>query len=221
MKKQLLIFGAPGVGKGTQAKLLADKLGIAHISTGDILREAVSKETEMGKLAKEIMNRGELVPDDIIIGIVKDTLKEEKCSNGFILDGFPRTVKQAEMLDTILIELNSNNILLINIIVEYDLIIQRLSNRKMCTSCGSILSIDSIEEDERCPKCKTLGKLIKRKDDEVDVIKNRLEVYHNLTEPVLNYYRNKDIKIISVDGSKTIGEVHQIILQELEKIYKN
>ena len=142
MKKQLLIFGAPGVGKGTQAKLIADKLDIAHISTGDILREAVTKGTQMGKLAKEIMDRGELVPDDIMIGIVKDTIKEDKCLNGYILDGFPRTVKQAEMLDVILKEINSNNIILINIIVDSELIIKRLSNRKMCTSCGSILSID-------------------------------------------------------------------------------
>ncbi|MBN2570491.1 MAG: adenylate kinase [Ignavibacteriales bacterium] len=219
MKKQLLIFGAPGVGKGTQAKLIADKLEIAHISTGDILREAVSKETEMGKLAKVIMEKGELVPDNIMIGIVRDTLKEDKCSNGYILDGFPRTVKQAEMLDEILKELNSNDICLINIEVDNKLIIQRLSNRKMCTNCGSILSIDAIEEPERCPKCKAVGKLIKRKDDEVEVIKNRLEIYHNLTEPVLSYYKKKSIKIISVDGSKTIGDVNLTILRELKGYY--
>ncbi len=215
MTMQIIIFGAPGVGKGTQAKLIASKLNLAHISTGDILREAIKNETEMGIKAKEIVQSGGLVPDEIVGGIVKETLQEEKCKNGFILDGFPRTLKQAEILSKILSELNNERLFLIKLNAADEVIISRLSNRLVCSQCANILNKNDVTENFKCPSCGSINSYIKRKDDDEEVIKKRLEVYHETTAPVFDYYKNKAI-VIEVDGTQAIEDVTKEILEKLK-----
>lgn len=203
---QLILFGPPGVGKGTQAKVLSSKYNIPHISTGDILREAVKNKTPLGNKAKEIMQRGELVPDDIMIGIVKDTLGQQRCKNGFVLDGFPRSIGQAESLHKILEELKFNNIHVINITANDQELIKRLTNRRACKSCGSIFIYYEIKDKNECPVCGAKESFYQRNDDKEEVIKHRLEVYNSTTKPVLQYYKEQK-KVVDIDG-----------LQEIEKV---
>lgn len=211
---RLIIFGSPGVGKGTQAKIISEKLNIAHISTGDILREAVKNQTQNGLRAKEYMDRGELVPDEIVGGIVRDTLKESKCENGFIFDGFPRTLNQAEILDKILHELPEEPLHLIKLNAEDDVIIKRLSSRRVCRECGYITTLERIENRNDCPKCGTENSFFKRDDDDEEVIKNRLRVYYETTEPVLNFYTDKAINY-NISG---IGDKNEIFSNILKKL---
>ena len=208
---QIIIFGSPGVGKGTQAKILASKLGIAHISTGDILREAIKKESELGKRAKAIVEKGELVPDDIMGGIILEVLKEDKCKNGFILDGFPRTIAQAKILDNIFAELYTEKPLIIKLNVDDNIIIDRLTNRLVCNKCGNIIGKSEYEEDYICHVCKSTNSYYKRKDDDEEVIKRRLKVYHETTAQVFDYYSDKT-RVIEVDGTHSIEEVTNKIL---------
>ena len=204
----IILFGAPGVGKGTQAKILSEKFNIAHISTGDILRESIKQDSELGKKAKSIIEKGELVPDNLMIEIVKNALKSEKCKNGYILDGFPRTVYQAELLDNLFKELNHPDPKIINIAADDEIIVERLSNRRVCRDCGNI----AIKDSESCPICGKTGTLEKRKDDDENVIRKRMEVFHKNTEPVLNYYKTK---VITVDGLQEIIAVSEDILKKL------
>lgn len=213
---QLLLFGAPGVGKGTQAKLLSSKLNIPHISTGDILRQAVKDQTDVGKKAQEIMNRGNLVPDEIMIDIIRDRLVKEDCKNGFILDGFPRTEKQAAELDRLLTEIKKDDITLINILADENEIIKRLNNRRACKVCGKIFTLNEIEGIKDCPNCGAENSFYLREDDQENVIRNRLEVFRIETEPVLKYYQTKKKKIISVNGLGFINEVNAHLLKILE-----
>ena len=215
MKKlQILMFGAPGAGKGTQAKILSSERHIPHISTGDILREAVSKKTELGLKAKAIMEAGELVPDEIMGGIIRDVLFSDKCKPGYILDGFPRTINQANILDGILKEIDEGYPIVIELDADDELIINRLSSRRVCSECGYIVNLNSLEDPTTCPNCGAKNSFIKRKDDEEDVIKNRLNVYHQTTKPVLDFYRNK-AKIISIDAALPVEEVAKKITDEL------
>jgi len=211
---QLLLFGAPGVGKGTQAKLLSSKFNIPHISTGDILRQAVKDQTELGKKAHEIMSRGELVPDEIMIGIIKYRLNKSDCQKGFILDGFPRTENQAIELDRLMAELNLGQLKLINIFADEEEIVKRLNKRRACKNCGSIFSLSEIQGKETCPKCNAKNSFYLRDDDKEEVIRKRLEVFRNTTESVLNYYR-KQGKVISVNGLGSVQEVNNEILKAL------
>jgi len=211
---QVIIFGAPGVGKGTQAKILASKLGIAHISTGDILREAIKNGTVTGLKAKAIVESGGLVPDEIMGGIIKDALKEGKYQNGSILDGFPRTKAQALILDQIFAELSVNKPVLIKIDADDKIIIDRISNRLVCNSCGNILVKNDVSENFVCPVCNSKNSYIKRKDDAEEVIKRRLELYHEMTAPVFEHYKDK-AKIIEVDGTEAIGTVTRNILRQI------
>ncbi|MEW6004979.1 MAG: adenylate kinase [Stygiobacter sp.] len=211
---RIIIFGAPGVGKGTQAKILSNKLNIIHVSTGDILREAIKSETELGKKAKAIVESGELVPDDIVAGIIKDVLMDGKSKNGFILDGFPRTVNQAIILEKIFNELNIHNFYLVKLDASDEIIIDRIVNRLVCSKCGNILNKNLVTENFVCPKCNSLNSYMKRKDDDEEVIKRRLRVYREQTEPVFNFYKDK-AKIIEVDGTKLIDEVTNDILLKL------
>jgi adenylate kinase len=211
---QLILFGPPGVGKGTQAKFLSSKYNIPHISTGDILREAVKNKTPLGNKAQEIMQRGELVPDDIVIGIVKDTLSQPKCRGGFILDGFPRSLGQAESLDKILHELNFNNVHVINITANDQELIKRLTNRRACKSCGSIFIYDVVKDKKECPVCSAKNSFYQRNDDKEDVIKHRLEVYKSTTKPVLKFYKEQG-KVIDIDGLQEIETVTEDIVSEL------
>ena len=217
---QLILFGPPGVGKGTQAKKLSSKYNIPHISTGDILREAVKNKTPLGSKAQEIMQRGELVPDDIVIGIVKDTLKEPRCRNGFILDGFPRSIGQAESLDKMLNELEIDNVHVINITANDKELIKRLTNRRACKSCSSIFNYDEVKDKNECPVCKAKNSFYQRNDDKEDVIKHRLEVYISTTKPVLQYYKKED-KVIDIDGLQDIEKVTSDIVSRLKKAEKN
>ncbi|MBX3008028.1 MAG: adenylate kinase [Melioribacteraceae bacterium] len=212
---QLIIFGAPGVGKGTQAKILASKLNIAHISTGDILREAIKNETELGLKAKSIVESGGLVPDEIVAGMLKDVLVQDKCKYGFILDGFPRTVNQAKILDNIFKELGLSSILLVKLEAEDSIMISRITNRMVCNVCGNIAIRSEITNDFICPNCKSTNSYITRKDDTVEVVTKRLNVYHEQTSPVLEYYSGK-VNIISVDGTKAINEITEDILEKLK-----
>jgi adenylate kinase len=212
---QLLLFGAPGVGKGTQAKLLSSKLNIPHISTGDILRQAVKEQTEVGKKAQEIMNRGNLVPDDIMIDIIRERLVKNDCKNGFILDGFPRTEKQAIELNRLLIELKKDDIILINILADENEIIKRLNNRRACKVCTKIFTLKEIEGITQCPNCGAENSFYLREDDKENVIRKRLEVFRKETEPVLKFYEKKK-KIIFVNGLGSVDEVNTQLLKILE-----
>ena len=210
----IIIFGAPGVGKGTQAKKLASKLNVAHISTGDILRAAIKNETELGIKAKSIVESGGLVPDEIVAGMLKEALKEERCKNGFILDGFPRTVNQAQILDKIFEDLGKERIDLIKLNAEDNVMISRITNRMVCSSCGNIAIKSDVTDNYKCPVCNSVNTYITRKDDTEEVIKNRLRLYHEQTSPVFEYYKDK-ANIIEVDGTLAIEKVTEGILSQL------
>ncbi|MEM4541487.1 MAG: adenylate kinase [Archaeoglobaceae archaeon] len=214
---KIILLGAPGAGKGTQAKFLAEKYGIPQISTGDMLREAVEKSTELGKKAKEYMNQGKLVPDEIVVGIVKERLKQKDCERGFILDGFPRTIAQAEALDAMMVELGKKIDAVINIHVSEDEIVKRIVNRRICRKCGAIyhLIYDPPKKNGVCDKCG--GELYQRDDDKEEVVRERFKVYRKNTEPLIEYYKRKGI-LFDVDGTKDIEKVKAEILSILEKI---
>lgn len=212
---RLIIFGAPGVGKGTQAKILSSKFNIPHTSTGDVLRDAVKRDTPLGKKAKAVIDKGELVSDEIMIGIIKDTFCN-KCKDGFILDGFPRTVKQAEDLDKLFKELNINDVYIINLVADEDEVIKRLSNRRACKACHNIFSIQDIKDPNICPSCGSKGTLYQRDDDKEEVIRKRLKVFNKNTKPVLDYYSQKGI-IINVNALASIDDVTEDILKRLKK----
>jgi adenylate kinase len=211
---RIILFGSPGVGKGTQAKILSSKFNIPHISTGDILRAAVNDKTQLGLKAKEIMDRGELVPDEIMIGIIRDTITNDSCTNGFILDGFPRTVAQAEALDKLMEELNFKDLYLLNITANEDEIIKRLTNRKACKICNHIFSSAELDGRNTCPNCDSKESFYQRNDDREDVIKRRLEVFNQNTKPVLSYYEKKN-KSITINGLGSVEEVNSKIIKAL------
>jgi adenylate kinase len=181
----IIMLGAPGAGKGTQAAVLCEHFNIPTISTGNIIREALRTGTEMGLKAKSFMDAGQLVPDEVVIGIVKDRLQEDDCKAGYILDGFPRTIPQAEALD----EMGANIDCVIDIEVPDDVIVNRLSGRRVCEKCGRPYHTESLKPkvDGVCDDCN--GALVQRKDDQIETIKNRLDVYHKETEPLVNYYK--------------------------------
>lgn len=211
---RLLLFGAPGVGKGTQAKLLSAKFNIPHISTGDILRQAVKDETDLGKKAQEIMSRGDLVPDDVMIGIIKYRFSKSDCNEGFILDGFPRTANQAVELDILLDEMKINDIKLINIYADEEEIVKRLNSRRACKECGNIFTLSEIENSNSCPNCKARNSFYLRDDDKEEVIRKRMEIFRKTTEPVLQYYE-KQGKVISINGLGSVDEVNSELLKLL------
>ncbi|MCD6492744.1 MAG: adenylate kinase [Archaeoglobaceae archaeon] len=213
----LILLGGPGAGKGTQAKLIVEKYKIPQISTGDMLREAVKQGTELGKKAKEYMDKGELVPDEIVIGIVKERLKQSDCDRGFILDGFPRTIAQAEALDKILDEIGKKIDAVINIQVPEEEIVKRIVNRRTCKNCGAIyhLIYSPPKEPNKCDKCG--GELYQRDDDKEETVRERLRVYREQTEPLIEYYQKKGI-LYNVDGTKDINGVFEEIKSILDKL---
>ena len=218
---RIILFGAPGVGKGTQAKILSSQLQIPHISTGDILREAVKKQTPLGLEAKKIMKQGELVSDEIMIGIIKDTLQQEQCKNGFILDGYPRTIAQSESFERLLKKLNMEEFYLLAINASEDEIVRRLTNRRACKNCNNIFNLSSIQDITTCPNCGAENSFYHRNDDHEEVIRHRLEIYNSSTKPVLDYYEKQNI-VIHIDGSKPVDEVNRNIISALkEKSKKN
>ncbi len=214
---QIVIFGAPGAGKGTQAKILSKKFNIPHISTGDILRESVKRGTQLGLKAKEIMDKGELVSDDLMGGLVKETLENlDNKGQGFILDGFPRTVNQAKILLDIFNSLKIAAPYFIVLKVDDDEIISRLSSRRACSECGAIVNLHDIDNPNVCPNCGAEGTLYKRKDDDEEVIKNRLRIYRESTFPILDFYKDM-FKIIYVKGTDPIEVVTNNILKEIRE----
>lgn len=210
MTMYLILFGAPGVGKGTQAKLISEKRNVPQISTGDMLRAAVKNQTTLGKKAGEIMSRGELVPDEIILEMIKERIGLPDCKNGFILDGFPRTLAQAEGLDKLMQNLNLPDFKCIEITVPNEDIISRLVSRRLCSSCGTDYNLitNPPPQDLKCIKCN--GDIIQRKDDNEETISNRLQVYSDQTAPLINYYQSKG-NFFTVDGRNPIDDVQEEI----------
>jgi len=213
---RLILFGSPGVGKGTQAKIFSKNFNIPHISTGDILRKAVKDQTELGKKAGELMAQGELVPDYLMIALIKDVLTSDECKNGFILDGFPRTTIQAEALDQLFTQIGIDNTILINITAKENEIIKRLNNRRACKECGNIFNLQDIEGLKKCPACNAENSFYLRNDDKEEVIKNRLDIFNSTTKPVLGYYTAKG-RVITVNGFDTIENVTKMIVESLKE----
>lgn len=213
---RIILFGSPGVGKGTQAKIISKSFNIPHISTGDILRKAVKEQTELGKKAGEIMARGELVPDDLMIALIKEVLTSAECKNGFILDGFPRTTVQAAALDKLFSQIGITDAVLIYITADENEIVRRLNNRRACKQCGSIYVLKDIENVNACPNCGAENSFYLRNDDKEEVIKNRLEVFKSTTMPVLDYYKGKG-RVIEVNGLDTIENVNKNIIESLKE----
>jgi adenylate kinase len=200
----IVLLGAPGAGKGTQAAKLVAEYGLAHISTGDILRAAVKAGTPLGLEAKSFMDKGELVPDAVVIGLVKERLQDEDTKSGFILDGFPRTSTQAVALAGELAELGRDIDAAVAVQVDPEVIVKRLTSRRLCKECGYIGS----ESDAACPSCK--GELYQRDDDKPETVRNRLEVYEQSTAPLIEYYRGSNL-LVEVDGDRPVDEVFATI----------
>jgi len=213
---KLILFGMPGVGKGTQAKILSQKHSVVHISTGDMLRANIQNGTPLGTMAKGYMEKGELVPDNLIIAMIEEVLSSPKARKGYVLDGFPRTVAQAEALETILWRANVPIDKAINIVVDEEEVVRRLSGRMTCPNCGAIYHKynQPPKVENTCDSCGHVG-LVQRNDDKEETVRHRLEVYHKSTEPVLQFYRNKGV-IVDVDGAKSVEEVTASIEQLLE-----
>lgn len=204
---RLILFGPPGCGKGTQAELLCREFGIAHLSTGDMLRDAVSAGTEIGRRAQEIMEAGALVPDDVVVGIIAERFDQQDCGKGFVLDGFPRTVAQAESLDELLIAKGFELDHVIEIKVADDLLIERISGRFSCSKCGAGYH-DRFRQPKKLNTCDTCGDtgFTRREDDNEATVRQRLNSYHVQTEPLLPYYNKRGL-LVAVDGMSKIEEV--------------
>lgn len=212
----LILFGPPGAGKGTQAKKMVDLYGIPQISTGDILRANVREGTELGLAAKAYMDKGELVPDDVLIGIIKNRLKEPDCEKGFILDGYPRTRPQADALTILLDEINKPIDVVLNLEVPDDELVERISGRLMCSKCGASYqrTFNPPKKEDVCDICG--GELFQRADDREKAVMNRLDVYKKQTQPLIDYYTKKGI-LVTLDGTKGINEVFEDIKAALSK----
>jgi len=209
----LILLGAPGAGKGTQAAGLSEILKIPHISTGVIFRDNIRKNTELGKLADAYISKGELVPDEITVQIVKDRIQQADCINGFILDGFPRTIVQAEMFEEIMAAENKKIDKVINIVINDEAVVKRLSNRIVCPACGETYHMEfNPVEDNKCKKCGV--QLVHRDDDKPDVIRNRIVAYHKKTEPLVDFYRQRG-KLMNVLSESSIEESLQNTLYAL------
>ena len=213
---KIIMLGAPGAGKGTQAKKIAAKYSIPHISTGDIFRANIKNNTELGQKAKTYMDKGELVPDELVVDLIMDRFKEPDCANGYVLDGFPRTIPQAEALDKALNAQKESVDYAINVEVPDENIINRMSGRRACVGCGATYHIqfNPTKVEGVCDVCG--DKLILRDDDKPETVKNRLSVYHEQTQPLIDYYAKKNI-LAEVDGTKDMEDVFNAIVEILGK----
>jgi adenylate kinase len=214
MNMKIIMLGAPGAGKGTQAKMIAEKFNIPHISTGDIFRANIKNGTELGKKAKEYMDKGQLVPDELTVEILLDRVAADDCKNGYVLDGFPRTIPQADVLDKELTKLGDKVDFAINVDVPDENIVRRMSGRRACLKCGATYHIEHIppKQEGICDKCGS--ELVQRDDDKPETVQNRLSVYHEQTQPLIDYYNKKNI-LKSVDGTKDMQEVFSDIVNIL------
>lgn len=211
---KIIMLGAPGAGKGTQAKQIAEKYTIPHISTGDIFRANIKAETELGKKAKKYMDEGLLVPDELVMDLVVDRLQQDDCEKGYVLDGFPRTIVQAEGLDKELEKLGQKMDYAIDVEVPDENIVNRMSGRRACVGCGATYHIQyaAPAKEGICDKCG--GELILRQDDAPETVKKRLGVYHDQTQPLIRYYDQEGI-LVKVDGTKDIEDVFADIVKVL------
>ncbi len=209
----LILLGAPGAGKGTQAEIISDKYNIPTISTGNIIRAALKNGTEMGLKAKAYTEQGKLVPDDVVIGIIRERLAEQDCKNGFILDGFPRTIPQAKALDDMNITIDAA----LSIEVADEEIVKRMSGRRVCEKCGASYHTEfkKPEIEGVCNNCD--GNLVIRKDDEPETVLERLKVYHDQTEPLKDYYKAQD-KLVLVQGQDDVKDTTELVLKALSEI---
>jgi len=211
---KIIMLGAPGAGKGTQAKMIADKYGVPHISTGDIFRANIKNGTELGVEAKKYMDQGLLVPDELTVMLLLDRVANEDCKNGYVLDGFPRTIPQAEVLEKALSEINDQIDYAIDVDVPDENIINRMSGRRACLACGATYHIEHVppKKEGICDRC---GKeLVLRDDDKPETVKNRLKVYHDQTQPLIEFYTNKGI-LKTVDGTVDMKDVFKSIVNIL------
>ena len=208
---KLILLGAPGAGKGTQAEIISEKYNIPTISTGNIIRAALKNGTEMGLKAKSYIDAGNLVPDDVVIGIIKERLAEDDCQNGYILDGFPRTIPQAEALDELGFDIDAA----LSIEVADEEIVKRMSGRRVCEKCGASYHTEYKKPavEGKCNFCD--GSLVIRKDDEPETVKNRLNVYHEQTEPLKDYYKSCG-KLLCVEGQDEVKDTTRLVLAALE-----
>jgi len=211
---KIVMLGAPGAGKGTQAKMIAAKYGIPHVSTGDIFRANIKNGTELGKEAKSYMDKGALVPDELTVRILLDRVAQDDCAKGYVLDGFPRTIPQAEVLDAELTKLNDKIDFAINVDVPDENIVRRMSGRRSCPSCGATYHIVHIppKQEGVCDKCGAA--LVQRDDDKEETVKNRLKVYHEQTQPLIDFYEKKGV-LKNVDGTVDSEEVFAAIVKIL------
>ena len=212
---KIIMLGAPGAGKGTQAQMIAEKYDLPHVSTGDIFRANIKNGTELGKEAKSYMDRGVLVPDELTVRILLDRVAQEDCKNGYILDGFPRNIPQAEVLDKALAELGDKVDVAIDMEVPDENIIRRMAGRRACTACGATYHIENVppKKEGICDKCGEA--LIQRDDDKEETVKNRLNVYHEQTQPLIEFYAKKGI-LKTVDGTQDMMDVFKTITDILE-----
>ena len=211
---KIIMLGAPGAGKGTQAKMIAEKYSVPHISTGDIFRANIKNGTELGMEAKKYMDQGLLVPDELTVKILLDRVANDDCKNGYVLDGFPRTIPQAQVLDKALTELGDKIDYAINVEVPDENIIKRMGGRRACLTCGATYHIEHVppKTEGICDAC---GKeLVLRDDDKPETVKKRLRVYHEQTQPLIDYYTEKGV-LKSVDGTQDVADVFQSILDVL------
>jgi len=212
---KIILFGPPGVGKGTQAKLLVEEFHSVHISTGDLLREAVKNKTILGLKAKSFMDAGNLVPDDVVVGLIEEVLMSDEARENFILDGFPRTLPQASALDVLFEKLGVRLDSVISLEVNNEEIIDRLNQRRLCRGCGRIYTTARIGADLKvCPQCG--GEVYQRDDDKPEPVRRRLEVYQQQTKPLIDYYR-KTNRLVPINGMDEIGYVHKLVLDALYK----
>ena len=213
---KVIMLGAPGAGKGTQAKMIADKYELPHISTGDIFRANMKAGTELGKKAKEYMDKGQLVPDELTVEILLDRVSEEDCKKGYILDGFPRTIMQAEVLDKELNKINEKINYAINVEVSNESIIKRMVGRRACLKCGATYNISYVppKKEGICDRCGS--ELVQRQDDKEETVKERLAIYHEQTEPLISYYEKKKV-LKTVNGSNKLEHIFKEIIAFLEE----
>ena len=207
MKKNLIFLGPPACGKGTQTNRLSEYLGLPHIDTGSLLRAEIAKETEEGKVAKSFIDKGQLVPDEVTIQIVKERLEKDDCKNGYLLDGFPRTVAQAKALDEFSVVEK-----VVNIDVPLTKLLKRITGRRVCSKCGESYHVDYLDGKTSCGKCE--GDLIQRADDNEETVASRLDVYTKQTAPLVEYYDGRGV-LVTIDGDGNIDDVFDAIVEKL------